>query len=559
MYTREEICGSCGERFLSRTIRIENQNDANLFKQICPSCRTLKRKREESEYEQKERVARKRKAEANHKEFIERLKTWNIVSIDDVCPSDKTLYILGNGFDLMHRVSSSYYDFRDSMGKNNPLRRMLESYITVEDIWADLENSLAHFDVSAMTNEYGLDTLLDIYGAYKDDSGAAEHAMTVETAANPIITVVNELPSRFRNWVTTLKIGTADRPLCRQFINGKVLNFNYTEFVELLYGVSKDNVCYIHGCRVEQRGEPNEPLILGHVLGASDESFDLKKREKNKLRGYRRALVEITQSQVIDCITEYDEYLTKDTKRIIEKHETFFSGISSIKTIIAIGHSFSKTDWDYFHKIQSSINNIQNVKWYFGCYGLRDLDNLEKLLHKLNIDKSDITVFRTDTITTTPLLISKNIGAEKRAAMKTLCKSKDGQWIVERIENNLYISNTTDDSVDYSVVIPNGFKRAFFVNNDSCLFVVMYGTEPGVLLLRKVDNYWKFIGELSCDHQHLLVSRLKHVFITEKDITFVYNNRIRKYSLIDGMQICNDKITGAPNNHYDGDDISNMF
>lgn len=43
--------------------------------------------------------------------------------MDAVRPGDDNiLCILGNGFDLMHNVRSSYYALRDSIGKNNSLR-----------------------------------------------------------------------------------------------------------------------------------------------------------------------------------------------------------------------------------------------------------------------------------------------------------------------------------------------------------------------------------------------------------------------------------------------------
>jgi hypothetical protein len=61
-----------------------------------------------------------------------------------------TLYIIGNGFDIMHGVKSSYYSFRDSMGRHNELRTALELYIRKEDLWADFEESLAHLDDEAM-------------------------------------------------------------------------------------------------------------------------------------------------------------------------------------------------------------------------------------------------------------------------------------------------------------------------------------------------------------------------------------------------------------------------
>lgn len=45
---------------------------------------------------------------------------------------DAALFIIGNGFDLMHGIPSSYNNFRDTIGKNNILRFTLENYIRAQ-------------------------------------------------------------------------------------------------------------------------------------------------------------------------------------------------------------------------------------------------------------------------------------------------------------------------------------------------------------------------------------------------------------------------------------------
>lgn len=557
--TREEICTSCGKKFIFRgfTSTEKNGNDKD-FKPLCPTCLSLKRKQAEREGAEKEKEIYRQKKEAEYKQYTERLKTWKAVPLENVHPNnDKVLYILGNGFDLMHRVPSSYYNFRDSLGKNNNLRYMLENYITVEDCWADLEYALAHIDVSAMSNEYVLDMFLDTNGAYDEDSGAAEYYMSVEDATAPMATIATELPRRFRKWVDTLKIGTSDRPLNNMFRNGKVLCFNYTEFAESLYNISKDNICYIHGCRLKEKGKPREPLILGHMLGASDQSFEVDGSRNGALSGYRRAFTEMAQANVIDYISEYDEELTKDTGKIIKAHEQYFSRLSNIETVIVIGHSYSETDLNYFLKVKSSIG--KNARWYFGCYGLHDLDNLEELVGMLGLDRRGVTIFRTDTVVTMPLSVTEKQSTAKRNAVVSLCKSKSGKWNVTKKENDLIINETITNSVDYQVTISGGFKRAFFISDDNFLIVVTYSITPVILVFRKENDHWQFGGELYCDHQHLLVERLRHVFVNEAEITFVYNNRIRKYSLLDGLQICNKKIHGAKDISFIGEDITEKF
>ncbi|MBS6956130.1 MAG: hypothetical protein KH230_23210 [Enterocloster asparagiformis] len=68
-----------------------------------------------------------------------------------------------------------------------------------------------------------------------------------------------------------------------------------------------------------------------------------------------------------------------------------------------IGHSLSPVDWDYFAEVASRVAGSKEVQWFFGCHGLRDLENLQTLLEKLDIARSSVFVFRADDITETPI------------------------------------------------------------------------------------------------------------------------------------------------------------
>ena len=172
---------------------------------------------------EKEKERKKKEAEwqENQRIFEEKLKDWKIVPLDSIHTDERnTLFIIGNGFDLMHGVRSSYYSFRDSMGKSNPVREALEDYFDVPDLWANLEDSLAHFDLNRMCNGYVMDAQLDIAEAYEEDAGAAEYFMAVEWAVEPLRVIAVELPKKFQAWIDTLEIGTAGRPLSHLFGNG---------------------------------------------------------------------------------------------------------------------------------------------------------------------------------------------------------------------------------------------------------------------------------------------------------------------------------------------------
>ena len=130
----ELICSRCGDRYIVR----HNDESPSLHIQHsekCYKCRRIERERREKEREEREnQLWHQRKAE-EYEEYLRQLPRWNVVPIDSIQPqADQVLYIIGNGFDLMHRVPSSYYSFRDSLGKNSSLRFALESFWTPDDI-----------------------------------------------------------------------------------------------------------------------------------------------------------------------------------------------------------------------------------------------------------------------------------------------------------------------------------------------------------------------------------------------------------------------------------------
>ena len=132
-------CKTCGKQFLSET---DNS--------YCRICNKKWYEKQEKIREQAENLKWQEQKEQERKLFEAKVQTYKPILMESVNPSAHTLYIIGNGFDLMHRVPSSYYNFRDSLGKNNSLRYSLETALTAEDIWADFENALGTLNLNLM-------------------------------------------------------------------------------------------------------------------------------------------------------------------------------------------------------------------------------------------------------------------------------------------------------------------------------------------------------------------------------------------------------------------------
>ena len=322
---------------------------------------------------------------------LARFQTKRIPEIT-LCP-ETTLYVIGNGFDLMHGVPSSYRDFAAALGKQNALRFALEHYLNVVDLWADFETALGHFNHGSLLRQENLDAFLDDFGAYSRKASASDFFAAVDAATTPASTIINDLPRRFRMWVESLQCSTEERPLKGLILGGKVLNFNYTEFVEALYGIPHGNICYIHGCRKKVKGRPKEKLILGHKSGVVDEEWEKVQVKTPRFRNrYKQYVFEAAADTAARNLQWYDEETTKNSNDIIRRHLDFFQSLDQITDIVVIGHSLSEVDWLYFDEI---LKHCNAKRWFIGFHSISDIKRIDLFLDSFHIARKNVRLFRT--------------------------------------------------------------------------------------------------------------------------------------------------------------------
>lgn len=302
--------------------------------------------------------------------------------------SKDTLYIIGNGFDLMHGAKSNYYCFRDSLGKNSQLRNVLEMYLRVnDDLWSDFENNLAYIDGNAMANT--LEMWMDDFGAFEEDALAADYYLAIETAMLPANLIMTELPIAFRKWIESITVESS-MPNMKGLLSvqGKYLNFNYTEFLETLYNVPLDNICYIHGNRKNKNGD----LILGHTADIDNPYVDLDKIDALKFYiDDDKYIHDPSIELALDQIGWYDESTTKNSQQIIIDNQSFFDGLADINNIITIGHSLSVVDLPYFEEILK-INDT--ASWFIGWHNSDDWERMKMFIDKVNLSADRVSAFR---------------------------------------------------------------------------------------------------------------------------------------------------------------------
>ncbi len=111
-----KICKDCSRPFI-----LLPWHDPKKYT-FCPICHKAWRieQAEKREHEANAKWQEKHKEETET--FEQELRKLAIIELSEIPSSSNALYVIGNGFDLMHGVKSSYYDFGKSLKRNDYLR-----------------------------------------------------------------------------------------------------------------------------------------------------------------------------------------------------------------------------------------------------------------------------------------------------------------------------------------------------------------------------------------------------------------------------------------------------
>lgn len=221
------------------------------------------------------------------------------------------LIVLGNGFDLHHKLTTKYQDFRNwlldefeidlsslenekyylSSIPNHPKHGYtVESYIgafllvkliddsTSKELWRDFEDTLGKLDFKSLFDEVNIPEDEDgdaIYSFYEDN---------LSLEAEPLPYITDNISYFFTQWITSVNrtqinfIKNSLAPLLLEFIRSsyemptKYLTFNYTNLLEEIYGVKSRLILHIHG-DVNSTSDHN-PIIVGH--GNDSNLYDIE-------------------------------------------------------------------------------------------------------------------------------------------------------------------------------------------------------------------------------------------------------------------------------------------
>lgn len=276
----------------------------------------------------------------------------------------KRLIIIGNGFDLHHRMKTKYIDYRDyllSIGEDNIVTCFEKSdEITPEYLWNRLEEvvgMLPYEDAYCYLLSYGSDEWRD----------SAHHDFQYEI--EKMTKYWPELKKHLLGWIQNVQYTNIDIHLKKLITQAThFLSFNYTNTLEILYDIPKSKITYIHG-----DASKSDELVLGHRSDDWYPEWDRTNPDED--------IRLLEASKIMD---RHFDNTKKHIENVIENHKTFFETCHKYDEIYVLGLSYNDTDKMYLQEI---VKNNDNAEWYFNWYSIEDRECIDNYTLSLGIRK----------------------------------------------------------------------------------------------------------------------------------------------------------------------------
>lgn len=264
-----------------------------------------------------------------------------------------TLHIIGNGFDLAHGILSTYMDFEKYAWSHSSHNRyyleILENCYPQKNkegrliLWSDLEYALGNLN---FRQAFSLGTE-DIE---KEEDHEFRYQAQMEDAPEYMLrdmfTIFHKL---FEDWVNSINIESDPLTNILHFDSkGLFLSFNYTETLESIYNITRNNIRYLHG-----RRKSNDKLIVGHCNNIDGKNYLSKNPAIYEYQAYQ-GIADVVNGE------------RKNVTDIISKNNDFWQQLFNIDKVVVYGHSLSDVDRPYFKQVANSIK--QSSEWYFSIY-----------------------------------------------------------------------------------------------------------------------------------------------------------------------------------------------
>lgn len=312
----------------------------------------------------------------------------------------KTLYIIGNGFDLHHKLDTWYSSFGLFLKEHhNDIYEVFLEYYGFGDLDEDDEKSLKDplwWQFEASLAQMDGDLLLDNHSEhipnYASDDFRDRDRYDIQIYIEDIVNKATlEMRKVFEEFIQNVSYPKLSSEELISIDNQALfLTFNYTDTLERYYKIDRHNIEYIHN----KSGEEKE-LILGH--GIDPKEFE-KQEEKppedpEELERWTEWMSDNYDYSIErgkDEVRSYFQKSFKPTKDVIAQKTDFFNKLNQIEKVYILGHSLSQVDMPYFQEIVKKLKGKKN--WFVSYHKESEKEEKKETLSSLGIDKTTISL-----------------------------------------------------------------------------------------------------------------------------------------------------------------------
>lgn len=284
----------------------------------------------------------------------------------------KTLYIIGNGFDLHHYLPTEWKDFHKHIQENdNDLENNFEDYFSLEmddkNLWSNFEKDLETFNWKVFFD--------DNCNVQIDDDFRLSFLYSIEDDLDEQSNhLIESIKGAFESWIKNIDFEYVEKK-CPIEEDSFFISFNYTLLLENVYQIQKDKILHIHG-DIE-----NNQIVFGHNKIIEEEPEIDKNGDSNR-----------TPFSDSESASKYPFYaFYKPVENIIEENKNLFEQLGDVKKIIVLGHSLTEIDLPYFEEI---LKHTSNAKWKVSFYKEREEKHHFNTLQNIGVCEEDITMFK---------------------------------------------------------------------------------------------------------------------------------------------------------------------
>ena len=269
----------------------------------------------------------------------------------------RTLYIIGNGFDLFHGIDSKYEDFYYWLNSNRhkdfvrDFQNIFPKLNTNPDfLWSNFEEAMGDYDLDELYQKYYVEPKDELDHIWAPD----EWKKTSER----INSTCKHLRPLMKEWAKHIKIEDA-LPELELSKESWYLTFNYTTVLEDVYNIPSNHICHIHG-----HVNSNEDIIVGHDKNVYVDNIYADNFEDEQ-----------SKREIAKVMNEFVKHKDKQVKN----NNLFFESIKDISHVVVLGHSLSKIDLLYFFRVLDHIQPKSN--WHISKHYSNEENQLDILLN----------------------------------------------------------------------------------------------------------------------------------------------------------------------------------